>query len=119
MWLLDNNIPRKIHEFLKNQGIPNETVYYRGWQTLRNGELVKAAAEAGFTCILTQDVDFQKSAAKNLKLFPGLALVLIRIRQEKGRSFLIQFESAWSESVIQPVQGKLVVWPNQVPHPRG
>ena len=49
MWLLDNNIPRKVHEFLKSEGIKNETAAFRGWASLRNGELVEVAFEG--TCV--------------------------------------------------------------------
>ncbi|OFZ82835.1 MAG: hypothetical protein A2583_01540 [Bdellovibrionales bacterium RIFOXYD1_FULL_53_11] len=111
MWLLDNNIPRKIHEFLKVQGIPNETASFRGWQSLRNGELVEAAAHAGFRCIVTQDVEFEKSAAKNLQRFPDMAIVLIRIRQLPGRLFVELFQEAWKQSPISPNPGKASDWP--------
>lgn len=111
MWLLDNNVPRKVHEFLKSQGTPNETARFRGWENLRNGELVEAASDAGFTCILTQDIDFQASAAKNLARFPAMALVLVRIRQQKGRRFMEQFQDAWKNDPIRPTAGKLTEWP--------
>ncbi len=111
MWLLDNNIPRKLHEFLKSQEIPNETAVFRGWENLRNGELVEAAFTAGFTCIVTQDIEFHEAAAKNLKRFPTMSIVLIRIKQQKGRRFIEQVQEAWSKSPIQPLAGKVVEWP--------
>jgi hypothetical protein len=111
MSLLDNNVPRKVHEFLKSQSIPNETVPFRGWEKLRNGELVEAAAKAGFNCILTHDIEFQVSAAKNLKRFPTMAIVLIRLRQQRGKRFMEQFQETWKSTPIKPIAGQLIEWP--------
>ena len=67
--------------------------------------------QGGFTCIITQDVEFQKSASKNLKRFPQMSLVLVRIRQQKGRGFLSQFEEAWKRKPISPASGQFIEWP--------
>ena len=82
------SVPRGRRHFL-----PSHT-----YESLRNGDLVEAAAQGGFSCIITQDVEFQKSASKNLKRFPQMSLVLVRIRQQKGRGFLSQFEEAGNEN---------------------
>ena len=111
MWLLDNNIPRKIHEFLKSEGIKNETAAFRNWESLRNGDLVEIAHQSGFKCILTQDVDFIKSAAKNLSRFPEMSIVLVQIKQEKGYRYLNQFMDAWKQNPIHPIPGQLLKWP--------
>ena len=67
MWLLDHNLPRQLAPILVELGIPCETTRSRGWEQLRNGDLVRTARTAGFTVILTRDRGFGGSAQKALK----------------------------------------------------
>ena len=48
MWLLDANLDVHVVELLRNLRIDCDTAENRGWKALRNGELVAAAANAGF-----------------------------------------------------------------------
>jgi hypothetical protein len=111
MWLLDHNLPRQVYEALKSLTIQCETTDKRGWDGLENGDLVSAASEAGFTCILTRDVLFSLSAAKALKKYPQMAVILIRLPQAKGSIYASNFVKHWGESKINPVSGKLLEWP--------
>jgi hypothetical protein len=44
-----------------------DTAGQRGWKSLSNGELVPAAVDAGFKCLLTRDQLFGESASQALK----------------------------------------------------
>ncbi len=70
------------------------------------------ASEAGFICILTRDVLFSLAAAKALKTYPTMAIVLLRLPQAKGSAYAASFLSHWKTQKIIPVPGKLVEWPN-------
>ena len=70
-WLLDHNLPKQLAEFLRNNGIDCNWTSAEGWQTLANGALVKAASDAGYVCLLTNDRKFANAAGNALasKLF--------------------------------------------------
>lgn len=51
--LFDQGTPVPIRRFLKEHVV--ETAAQRGWEELKNGELLKAAEEAGFEVFLTPD----------------------------------------------------------------
>ena len=53
MLLLDHNLPHQLRDLLVTYVVKSETVASRGWQLLRNGELVAAAYAAGFDTIFT------------------------------------------------------------------
>ena len=112
MWLLDHNLPRQLQRILQSFGIPAETTAERGWQKLSNGELTKIAVEEGMKCILTKDADFGQSAAKALKKFPTISIVLIKLPQERGPAYANAFQEAWSRKPITPLVGKLIQWPD-------
>ncbi len=112
MWLLDHNLPRQLAPLLQSFGISAETTAQRGWQALSNGELVKAVASVGVVCILTKDHDFSQAAAKALKKFPDVSVVLITLPQKRGTAYAQAFQEAWSKKPISPVAGKLSRWPS-------
>jgi hypothetical protein len=68
MWLLDANMDVHLLDVLRGLGVAAETAKRRGWQALKNGDLVTVAVQSGFTCILTQDRLFAESAASSLKV---------------------------------------------------
>jgi len=72
MLLLDHNLPHPLKDLLLTYGLETETAASRGWQRLRNGELVTAAHAAGFDTILTRDLKFSESASESLKNRCGL-----------------------------------------------
>jgi hypothetical protein len=53
MWLLDANMDVHLASVLTGFGIDCDTAGNRGWKALSNGDLVKAAVDAGFRCLLT------------------------------------------------------------------
>jgi predicted nuclease of predicted toxin-antitoxin system len=112
MWLLDVNVPKKIAHVLGEFGIDAQTAESRGWSDLTNGELIEAAAGAGFLCVLTRDRLFGESAARSLRRFPEICVVLIAIPQLRGEQFLEQFRLAWAKTPIRPVPGAFVRWPS-------
>jgi hypothetical protein len=111
MWLLDVNMPKKVGSLLGEFEIEAHTADDRGWGSLTNGNLVEAAVEAGFQCILTRDRLFSESAARTLKRFPSFCVVLVTIPQLRSAEFLERFRSAWDRRPIQPIAGKLLRWP--------
>ena len=63
MLLLDHNLPHQLQDLLTTYGLECETAASRGWERLRNGELVAAAHAAGFDTIFTRDSKFAESAS--------------------------------------------------------
>ena len=65
--LLDQSTPVPIRRFLTEHIV--ETASHRGWDKLRNGDLLKAAQDAGFQVLLTPDknIPFQQNL-KNYKI---------------------------------------------------
>jgi len=116
MWLLDANIDIHLVAVLKEFGVECQTAASRGWKALSNGELVAAAAAAGFCCILTRDQLFAESASRALKLFPQLAVVVITLPQGRWEEYRKRFLQAWATAPIQPTTGHLIRWP-AVPPP--
>ena len=71
---------------LNELGVSCDTSAKRGWKALSNGELVSAAAAAGFTCLLTRDQLFGESAARALKNFPSFAVVVVDLPQQRWQA---------------------------------
>jgi hypothetical protein len=94
MWLLEANMDVHLTDLLRGYGIRSEAATRRGWARLTNGELVAAAGKAGFTCVLTQDRFFAKSAARGLELHPELCIVVVCLAQRPWREYLEQFHKA-------------------------
>lgn len=111
MWLLDANISHKVKAILVRAGIECATAHEKGWEELRNGELVQQAVDSGFTCILTQDVRFIESAARTLQRHKKFCIVLIRLRQQKGRTYANLFRDLFKKKPIVPRTGRLTEWP--------
>ena len=55
--LLDHNIPESLRHLITSHEV--HTVRYLGWDTLRNGELLRRTAESGYDIFLTADQSFQ------------------------------------------------------------
>jgi hypothetical protein len=91
--------------------IPCETAGERGWKALSNGDLVSAAVDAGFHCLITRDRLFGESASRALKRFPGFAVVVVNVPQRPWPQYREQFLALWREHPIEPVDGQLIEWP--------
>jgi hypothetical protein len=72
----------------------------------------RSAGQAGLRVIQTRDRLFSESAARALRHFPELCVVLVTIPQLRGPEFLNQFRDAWNRGPIHPVAGKLLRWPD-------
>lgn len=114
VWLLDEGLPISLHKCLESLGVNVETVEFRKWKGLRNGKLVKVAAESNFSCILTKDKLFAQDAKKALMAHPKMAIVLIQLPQLPKDKYLKNFEVHWKNNKIKPVVGQVVVWPESV-----
>jgi len=55
MWRLDANMDVHLVSVLSGFNISYDAAARRGWKSLSNGELVRAAVDAGFECLLTRD----------------------------------------------------------------
>ncbi|MGO9261528.1 MAG: DUF5615 family PIN-like protein [Bryobacteraceae bacterium] len=111
MWLLDANMDVHLVSVLQGLEVACDTARNRGWKALSNGDLVKAAVEAGFVCLLTRDHLFGQSASRALKLFPHFAVVVVNIRQQRWAEYREQFIARWTDHPIEPVAGRLIDWP--------
>lgn len=69
---LDENLPHDLRAWLDEHEV--YTVTYLGWSGIRNGHLLRRAAESGFFALVTQDrgMEFEQ----NLDRLP-LALVIV------------------------------------------
>ena len=111
MWLLDVNMPRQLKALLADLGIPADTANARGWGTLVNGDLLEAAAAAGFKCLLTRDRLFGQSASRHLKRYPSFSIVLVLLPQVRAPQFVASFKAAWERTPITPTPGQVQSWP--------
>ena len=67
--LFDQGTPVPIRPFLKEHTV--QTTAERGWDTLENGELLKAAEAAGFNVLVTRD--------KNIRYQQNLTVRIIAL----------------------------------------
>jgi predicted nuclease of predicted toxin-antitoxin system len=111
MLLLDHNLPHQLKDLLATYGLEGETASSRGWERLRNGELVTAAHAAGFDTIFTRDLKFAESASISLKAVPTMALVVIKLPQRSWKLYAGAFRNAWSQAPLIPRPGQIVFWP--------
>jgi hypothetical protein len=70
--LFDQGTPVPIRPFLKEHTV--QTTAERGWDTLENGELLKAAEAAGFNVLVTPDKNIRYQ--QNLKV-RTIALIVL------------------------------------------
>jgi hypothetical protein len=70
--LFDQSTPVPIRPFLKGHTV--ETAWQRGWDTLKNGDLLRAAQEAGFEVLVTPDKNIRYQ--QNLRNYKIAIVVL-------------------------------------------
>jgi hypothetical protein len=70
--LFDQGTPVPIRPFLKGHTV--ETAWQRGWDKLKNGDLLRAAEEAGFEVLVTPDKNIRYQ--QNLKNYT-IAIVIL------------------------------------------
>jgi predicted nuclease of predicted toxin-antitoxin system len=112
MWLLDANMPVQLVALLKDLAIEADTAAGRGWNTLSNGSLVMAAAQAKFTALLTRDRLFGETAAAVLRTYPDFCVVRVTLPQLRAAAFMQAFRAAWQQSPITLVPGRMIEWPS-------
>lgn len=111
MWLLDANMPVQLVAILKGLGIEADSAVARGWNTLSNGQLLSAAAQAKFTVLLTRDRLFGEAAAGALRAYPDFCVVRVTLAQLRADRFLSAFRTAWQAAQIVPEPGRMIEWP--------
>jgi hypothetical protein len=111
MWLLDANMPVQLVALLKELGIESDSAVARGWNTLSNGRLVRVAAGARFTVLLTRDRLFGEAAAGTLRTYPDFCVVRVTLPQLRATQFLPAFRAAWQKAQIIPASGRVIEWP--------
>jgi len=111
MRLLDANMDVHLQGVFSEPGIPCESAIDKGWRELTNGQLVSAAADTGFTCILTQDRLFAESARQTLPIAPDLTIIVVRLAQRPWREYIRQFRLAWEKQPMAPRPGSVIHWP--------
>ena len=111
MWLLDANMPVQLVAMLKELGLDADSAVSRGWNTLSNGSLVRAAAQTNFTVLLTRDRLFGETASSALRVYPDFSIVRITLPQLRAAAFLSAFRAAWQTARIIPVPGRMTEWP--------
>lgn len=111
MWLLDANVDVHLVSVLARFQVPSDTAGKRGWKGLPNTELVTAAVQTGFTCLLTRDQFSGDSSSQTLKLYPRFAVVVVNVPQLPWSEYRERFLALWAERPIEPVAGQLIQWP--------
>ena len=111
MWLLDANMDVHLVAVLAELGVHCDTAQNRGWKALSNGDLVAAAAAAGFDCLLTRDHLFGEAASRALKPLSSFAVVVVNLPQQRWQRYRERFVAAWAASPIRPIPGTLIHWP--------
>ena len=71
--LFDHGTPAGLRQFLSGHSVVRAS--WRGWDQLRNGDLLRAAESEGFELIVTTDRNFETQ--QNLAMFPIAILVLV------------------------------------------
>lgn len=96
--LIDESLPVELADELHGMNVA--TVHAQRWLRLRNGVLLRAAVDAGFTVILTADQDLQHQ--QNLgKIGIGAVVVSgVRNRMEELRPLIPQITAALN--VVRP-----------------
>ena len=74
--LFDQGTPVLIRAFLTEHQV--ETAYQRGWDKLKNGDLLRAASDAGFEVFVTPDKNIRYQ--QNLKNYSIAVVVLGKAR---------------------------------------
>jgi hypothetical protein len=70
--LFDQSTPVPIRPFLRGHTV--ETAWQRGWDKLKNGDLLRAAEEAGFEVLVTPDKNIRYQ--QNLENYTIAIIVL-------------------------------------------
>jgi hypothetical protein len=76
--LLDESLPRDLARAIAGHEV--QTVQGVGWAGLTNGELLRAAAAAGFAALVTADRNLEHQ--QNVRA-AGLGLVVLRARSNR------------------------------------
>jgi len=110
MLLLDQNLPHQLRDLLTTFGLESETASSRGWERMRNGDLVTAAHGAGFDTIFTRDLKFAESASKSLLELPTMAVVVSKLPQRSWKLYAEAFRVAWGQAPVIPRPRQVVLW---------
>lgn len=97
--LLDEQLPRHLAREIGGHDV--STVQQRGWAGVKNGELLRVAANAGFYVLVTADrnLQFQKRASSSLKsIFE--ALNQLRLKQFERSEAVERLERLERASVL-------------------
>lgn len=76
--LLDHNVPKSLAKLL--DGHVASTARGQGWDKLQNGNLLQAAADAGFTALLTCDANMRYQQSES-----GLPLRIVVLLARSNR----------------------------------
>ncbi len=111
MLLLDHNIQKRLAAFLGSVGVECKRAQDLCWEEKRNGDLVEACAQNGFTAILTNDQNFANSAETSLKKYPAVTIVILTLHQGPIAEYLGRFTQAWNFQPPAFTPGKVIFWP--------
>jgi len=92
--LFDQGTPVPLRKFLPGHEV--KTAAQQRWSTLLNGELLRAAEQAGFDVLLTTDTHLQFQ--QNLQIYKLAAVVLNRNRWQLIQAVIPQILAAIAEA---------------------
>jgi len=111
MWLIDENLDVRLHQVLADAGITAHTAEFSGLKGLANGKLLETAARLGYTVILTRDVLYAQDSGFLQGQHPTIAIIIVKVTIPQNR-ICEWFRDELQATPIQPVPGKVVVWPS-------
>jgi hypothetical protein len=86
--LLDENMPTKFYRWLTPHDA--RTVAFMGWSSLKNGDLIREAAAAGFEAILTLDKNIRFQQNPQTLPFPIIEVDVRRDGSELAQLIALQ-----------------------------
>ena len=92
--LFDQGTPVPLRKFLSAHTV--KTAAQQGWSTLLNGELLRAAEQAGFDVLLTTDTHLQSQ--QNLQIYKLAIVVLNRNRWQMIQAVIPQIIAAVADA---------------------
>jgi hypothetical protein len=100
--LLDHCLPRRLKQSFADHDVA--TAAEMGWETLRNGKLLTAAASAGFEAMVTIDKNLKHQ--QNLSTLPLAVVVILAPTNRFGD--IVRFVPE-VESALQSLQARTLV----------
>ncbi|HLG30743.1 MAG TPA: DUF5615 family PIN-like protein [Candidatus Brocadiales bacterium] len=110
-FLLDENIPYALIDFLENRGFQVQHLKKMGMTGIKNGEVYKLA-EAGRIWIITRDADFQNYYKFIIHEIGGI--ILIKLTKTKTSHLLVAMKSFLDKHEDKLLKKRLIIMEDEL-----